>query len=633
MTDFREILRRYWGYPDFRGIQREIIESVAAGHDTLGLMPTGGGKSIAFQVPALAREGVCLVVTPLIALMKDQVANLCRRGIRAAAIYSGQTREEIQRHLDNALYGGYRFLYVSPERLATPLFLHKVRAMKVSLLTVDEAHCISQWGYDFRPHYLRIAEVRELLPDVPVLALTATATTRVVADICEKLAFRPGSRVFRMSFARENLRYVVRRAENKDDELLHVLRSVPGSAIVYTRSRNGTKELAARLQQEGIGALHYHAGLTSLDRDVRQRDWQEGRTRVMVATNAFGMGIDKPDVRLVLHYDLPDSLEAYFQEAGRAGRDGHTAYAVLLYNRADRLKLAHRVSETFPDKAYVARVYGDLASFFAIAEGEAEGRTYEFNIDHFCRVFHHFPVVLVGALNLLTQAGYIDFKEEDENSSRLLFLVSREELYHDFGLSTWEERVLNAVLRTYGGVFADYVSVDEADLARRCQLTPQQVYETLKLLTHHRIIHYVPTKHVPRITYLCRRLDVRYIELPPSVYDVRKAQYAERVGAMLSYAEEDDLCRSRFLLRYFDDEAPDCGHCDVCIARRAEGREPASRREAVDALKARYLALLADGQPHAADTLEGPPALRSQAFGELVEEGRVGMEGACYRLV
>lgn len=563
------ILRQYWGYDSFRGIQLDIINSIASGHDTLGLMPTGGGKSITFQVPTMAMEGLCLVVTPLIALMKDQVQNLRQRGIMAAAIYSGQTRSEVVQHLDNAIFGAYKFLYVSPERLSTEIFMNKVRRMKVCLITVDEAHCISQWGYDFRPHYLRIAEVRKLLPGVPVLALTATATRMVVDDIQQKLAFVDGQ-VYKMSFARPNLHYIVRPTGDKFAELLHILQCVDGSAIVYTRSRNGTREVADKLNEAGITALHYHAGLTSLDKDTRQQAWQRDQVRVMVATNAFGMGIDKPDVRLVVHKDVPDSLEAYFQEAGRGGRDGQVAYGVLLTDGEDAKRLSMHLTQAFPDRTYIRRVYADLASFFQIAEGEAEGRTFDFNMERFCHVFKHFPVLLVSALNLLTQAGYIHFSLEDENSSRVIFLVRRDELYGIDYLNSAEERVLNIIMRNTCGIFADYVPVDEERLAEKCGMTREQVYNHLRHLTQLRVLNYVPHKDTPQITYTCRRIDADQVQIMPDIYEVRRDQYRTRIDAMIRYFTETDMCRSRFLLHYFDDDGPDCGYCDVCIAREEE---------------------------------------------------------------
>lgn len=631
--DFRQILRTYWGYPDFRGIQRDIIDSISQGHDTLGLMPTGGGKSVTFQVPALAMDGLCLVVTPLIALMKDQVQNLRHRGIMAAAIYAGQSREEILRHLDNAIFGAYKFLYVSPERLSTSIFMTKVRRMKVCLITVDEAHCISQWGYDFRPQYLRIAEVRKLLPSVPVLALTATATKRVVADIQEKLAFSH-PRVFRMSFERPNLHYIVRQTDDKHAELLHILRRVEGSAIVYTRSRRRTREVAEFLRQQGMTAAFYHAGLTSLDKDTRQRAWQSGDVRVMVATNAFGMGIDKPDVRLVIHADVPDSVEAYFQEAGRGGRDGQVAYAVLLYDRQDAQKLSAKVAQNFPDREYIRNVYADLSSFYQIAEGEAEGRTFDFDIVRFCRVFHHHSVRLISALNLLTQAGYIQFCMEDENSSRVIFLVRRDELYDINYLNAHEERLLNALLRSDGAFFIDYVTVEEDRLGEDCDLTAEEVYKYLRHLTQLRILNYVPRKNTPHITYTQRRIDAQCIQLPHEIYEDRRAQYKQRVEAMIGYFHENDLCRSRYLLRYFDDDGSDCGYCDVCIARERDMEKPRSESAVAEAYR-QIVQTLADGKPHDIQFLvpAGSQRLeRQEALRRLVAEEAVEVDGLYIRL-
>lgn len=619
------ILRNYWGYADFRGIQLQIIESISNGHDTLGLMPTGGGKSITFQVPALATEGLCIVVTPLIALMKDQVQNLRRHGIMAAAIYSGQTRTEVLKHLDNAIFGAYKFLYVSPERLATPVFLNKVQRMKVCFITVDEAHCISQWGYDFRPHYLRIAEIRKIFPHVPILALTATATPAVVEDIKEKLAFREGSETFKMSFARKNLHYIVRKTLDKDQELLHILRCVEGSAIVYTRSRQGTRDVATMLENEGVGALYYHAGLTSLDKDARQALWQRGDKRVMVATNAFGMGIDKADVRLVIHMDVPDSLEAYFQEAGRGGRDGQVAYAVLLYGKDDVRKLTSHLPQMFPERAYIRKVYTDLASFYQIAEGEAEGRTFDFNIGRFCHVFHHFPVTLVSALNLLTRAGYIHFSLEDENSSRVMFLVTREELYNVNYLDKDEERLLNVLMRTNGGFFTDYVTIEEDRLGEMCGMTAEQVYECLRHITQLRVINYIPHKDTPQITYTMRRIDTQYVDIMPEIYEQRRDIYKAQVEAMIGYFTETDTCRSRYLLRYFDDDGPDCGYCDVCIAHESHVVQLTEEEKVADA-KQYVLDFIKDGRLYSISDLSQSgysSDVLQRALKDLVEDNRI----------
>ena len=436
--DYQLILKKYWGYDDFRGIQREIIESIGSGHDTLGLMPTGGGKSITFQVPAMAQEGVCVVITPLIALMKDQVMHLRKIGIRAAAIYSGLTREEIIVTLENCIFGGIKILYVSPERLESELFKVKLSHMKVSFITVDEAHCISQWGYDFRPSYLKIADIRKIKPDAPILALTATATPQVVDDMIEKLSksdlsqatpHQEGFRVFHMSFERKNLAYQVHISTDKYADLVRLLERFVGSAIVYVRSRRRSKEIAELLNEHCLNATFYHAGLDSTTKDQRQKDWQADRIRIMVATNAFGMGIDKPDVRLVVHIDCPDSLEAYFQEAGRAGRDGRPSKAVLLYNNSDERKLLKRIADNYPDKEYIRQVYDHLAYFYQVGIGSGEGATFEFDIEKFCHAFRHFPIQVYSALAILTNCGYITYTEETENKARVMFLISRNDFY------------------------------------------------------------------------------------------------------------------------------------------------------------------------------------------------------------
>lgn len=628
--DFKAILQKYWGYDDFRGIQLPIIESIASGKDTLGLMPTGGGKSLTFQVPTLGKEGMCLVITPLIALMKDQVARLKAQEIPAEALYSGLQKDDLERFLGNAVYGAYKFLYISPERLASESFRARVKKMHLCLIAVDEAHCISQWGYDFRPAYLRIGELREDFPQVPVLALTATATPRVVKDIQEKLGFRKKN-VFRMSFERRNLRYVVRQTEDKERELLHILNSVTGSAIVYTWTRDQTRNVADFLEQNGISAVYYHAGLNTFEKGVKQKLWKNGEIRVMVATNAFGMGIDKPDVRLVVHLNAPDSLEAYFQEAGRAGRDGLTAYAVLLYNHGDARTMKRRLTEAFPEREYIRKVYADLASFFQIAEGEAEGKTFEFDFLKFCRAFHHSEAKLQGALSLLTQAGYITFRDEEQGSSRLLFICKREDLYHWEDLAADEEKVIEAVLRIYGGVFANYVAIEEGYIAELTGLSADQVYDALKKLTFRRLLHYIPKKKVPRISYRTRRLDEKYIEIGKPIYEKRKSYYAESLKAMLHYCTEGRICRSRLLLHYFDDDCDDCGHCDVCIEQRKNPSEP--RPEEFNALVKRYEELLSDGLPHPpADFLhsEFPNSTHHAVMEFLLVERKMRMEDGMY---
>ncbi|MBE6247796.1 MAG: RecQ family ATP-dependent DNA helicase [Prevotella sp.] len=618
-SSYRQILNRYWGYDDFRGIQQQIIESIGSGHDTLGLMPTGGGKSITFQVPALSMEGVCLVVTPLIALMKDQVQHLQRLGIRAEAIYSGLQQNDILRILENCIFGGVKLLYVSPERLSSPLFQTKLRHMRISFITVDEAHCISQWGYDFRPSYLEIAKIRDIHPEAPVLALTATATPAVVDDIILKLKARDKQEetsfhVFRMSFERKNLTYLVSQTHDKPEELVHLFQLYQGAAIVYVRSRRRAREVAEYLMEAGLSATFYHAGLDHAEKDKRQEDWQQDRTRIMVATNAFGMGIDKPDVRLVVHYDCPDSIEAYFQEAGRAGRDGLPAQAILLYNHGDRAKLERRISEAFPEKDYIRQVYEHLAYFFQIATGDGYGVSREFNIELFCQRFHHFPIRVHAALQLLERAGYIEYDEEADHQARVRFLVSRDDLYRLNQVSDQEERVIVALLRSYGGLFADYGFIDESIVAQQAGLTPPQTYEILKALSQRHLLHFIPQRNMPYIRYMQRREDSENVQLPPAVYEERLAQYKERIHAMIHYAQSDHPCRSRQLLAYFGEHSDhNCGQCDVC---RSTAEEAPSATHHI-------LQLLSDRKAHPVSelaTLPYPQDAINAAVAELISE-------------
>lgn len=594
MMEYKEILRQYWGFSDFRGIQKEIIESIGRGQDTLGLMPTGGGKSITFQVPALSMDGVCIVITPLIALMKDQVDHLLAKGIRAAAIYSGMTRPEIIKTLENTIFGAVKILYVSPERLSSELFQTKLRHMKVSFITVDEAHCISQWGYDFRPSYLTIAALRDLLPGIPILALTATATPHVVDDIQERLKFARKN-VFRMSFERKNLSYVVRTTGDKLGELTHILRSVDGSAIVYVRSRKKCKEINELLTAQGFSSTFYHAGLDHLSKDERQKQWQEDRIRVMVATNAFGMGIDKPNVRLVIHMNCPDSIEAYFQEAGRGGRDGQKAYAVLLYNGYDKSKLHKRIAETFPEKDFIKLVYEHLAYFFQIGVGSGRYHTFSFEMDKFCNAFGHSPRLVDSALRIIQRAGYIYYENEPEAAPRLMFLLTRNELYRLNELTPLQDQVITVVLRQYGGVFNDYVFINEERIADIAGLTKQQIYLVLKSLSQRRILHYIPQRKIPFITYLTDRIDGDRLAISKEVYDERKRQFTDRIEAIISYATNDQVCRSRQLLSYLGQpHSPACHCCDVCLEKETDQESDDRMESALD----KILALLSDKELH-----------------------------------
>ena len=626
MNKYQEILKQYWGYDSFRDLQEEIITSIGEGKDTLGLMPTGGGKSITFQVPALAQEGICIVITPLIALMKDQVQNLRKREIKALAIYSGMTRQEILTALENCIFGNYKFLYISPERLDTEIFRTKLRSMKVSMITVDESHCISQWGYDFRPAYLKIAEIRELLPEVPVLALTATATPEVVTDIQARLKFREGN-VFRMSFERKNLAYIVRKTDNKTKELLYILQRISGSAIIYVRNRRRTKEITELLMNEGITADFYHAGLDNAVKDLRQKRWQSGEVRVMVATNAFGMGIDKPDVRIVLHLDLPDSPEAYFQEAGRAGRDGEKAYAVILYSKSDKTTLHKRVVDTFPDKEYILNVYEHLQYYYQMAMGDGFQCIREFNLEEFCRKFKYFPVPVDSALKILTQAGYLEYTDEQDNSSRILFTIRRDELYTLREMGKEAEALIQSILRSYTGVFTDYAYISEESLAVRTGLTRQQIYNILVTLTKRRIVDYIPRKKTPYIIYTRERLELRFLHIPPSVYEERKARYEARIKAMEEYVTTENICRSRMLLRYFGEKNEhNCGQCDVCLSKHATDN---LSEESYEEVKRQILDLLSHSPLTPAETADQIKAEKEdigQVIRYLLDEGELKMQ-------
>lgn len=628
MDKFQEILHTYWGYSDFRGIQRDIIESIANGRDTLGLMPTGGGKSITFQVPALAKEGVCIVITPLIALMKDQVQHLKERGIQAAAIHADMSRSEVVQTLENCIFGGIKILYISPERLASEIFQVKLRHISVSFITVDEAHCISQWGYDFRPSYLNIADIRTMKPGTPILALTATATPDVVNDIQEKLHFEKKN-VFKMSFERKNLAYIVRIVGDKDYEMIHILRCVGGAAIVYCRSRKHTKEIAALLNKNGIKSTFYHAGLLPTVKDERQRAWQNDEIRVIVATNAFGMGIDKPDVRMVIHIDCPDSLEAYFQEAGRAGRDGNKAYAVLLYDPSDERKLKKRIDDTFPPKDFIRNVYEHLAYFFQVGIASGRGKTFEFNIDKFSYIYKFFPIRVDAALRILERCGYIHYEDNPDGKARLMFCLNRNELYLLDNLSPKEDAIVTALLRTYGGLFTDYVYIDESLIAYQADTSIEQVYVTLKNFSARHIVQFIPRRKTPYITYAKDRIDGEKVIIPNEVWEQRREQYAHRIEGILRYAKEDYICRSRQLLAYFGEATQeDCHQCDVCLEQYTDNTTKDKYfKEAQQAIRL----LLGDHKPHFITELRDillPSQYVDEALEFLVGENQIHIDGS-----
>jgi ATP-dependent DNA helicase RecQ len=564
MEKYNQLLARYWGYSEFRPLQLEIIESVAAGNDTLGLMPTGGGKSITFQVFSLSQEGICIVITPLIALMKDQVENLHRKGIKALKIHSGMSGMEIKFTLDNAVWGDYKFLYVSPERLNSELFQERLIKMKVNLVAVDEAHCISQWGYDFRPSYLNIVRLRELLPEVKFLALTATATPAVVKDIQEKLGFK-NPNVLSKSFHRENLSYLVRMREDKMGYLFESLKKVKGSGIIYVRSRKGTREISSELRKRGISADFYHAGLSNMVRSTKQDDWLAGKTRVIVATNAFGMGIDKPDVRFVVHADPPDSLEAYFQEAGRAGRDGRKAAAALLFGNADKTKLKKHVTVAFPEIDSIRRIYQALCNYLQVAEGFGMGQVFEFGLQNFAQTFKFQQAMVYNSLKILQREGYIEFTEEVDSPSRIYFSVSRDDLYKFQIANATLDGFIKLILRSYTGLFTGYVNIDEELLARRAGIDQESVYNFLKHLRKSHIIDYIPKNRTPFIYFSKERIKPERLKITKENYDYRKKDFLKRIEAVIHYATHTTTCRSRLLLNYFgESDAPECGICDVC---------------------------------------------------------------------
>lgn len=600
-----EVLKQYWQYDAFRPMQRDIIQSALDGHDTLALLPTGGGKSICFQVPALCTEGVCLVISPLIALMKDQVENLKKRGILAAAIFSGMHYRDIDRLFDNAVYGGLKFLYISPERLMTDLAKERIKRMKINLLAIDEAHCISQWGYDFRPPYLEIAAIRAFMPNVPVLALTATATPDVVTDICKKLEFKKNHQVFQQDFERKNLSYIVRNVEDKEAKLLDIIKKTKGTSVVYVRSRKGTKQLAELLQKQGFKADYYHAGLDPEERNRRQDAWITNKTQVIVATNAFGMGIDKPDVRSVVHFDLPDSLEAYFQEAGRAGRDGKRSYAVLLVNKGDTTHLERNFEISFPEMKEIRRVYEALGSYLQLAVGAGEGQSFDFEIIEFAQRFKFDILQTYSCLKVLEQDGWLVYTEGVHQPSNLKFMVNREQLY-DFQLRKRElELVIKGLLRALSGALTDYVNFNELQIAQFLRMSVMDLERILHFLHNENIIDYRPRKDKPQIVFVRERTDTQHLSIDWNLYMFRKKRAEFRLKKSIEYVELD-ICRSMQLLQYFGQtDVQKCGVCDVCLEKDKDNldsndftifsekikslvkREPLSLKEIVDSFAER----------------------------------------------
>ncbi len=567
METIQQILTKHWGYSRFRPLQEDIINAILRGHDTLALLPTGGGKSICFQVPALSREGLCIVISPLIALMKDQVENLKKKNIPAIAIVSGMSRNEVDIALDNCIYGKIKFLYLSPERLGSELVRERIRKMKVSLLAVDEAHCISQWGYDFRPPYLAIAEVRELLPGVPVLALTATATPEVRKDIQEKLLFR-NQEVFTGGFERKNLSYVVLYEEDKQRKMTDILNKVPGSSIVYVRNRKKTKEIAEWLTKKKITADYYHGGLDALSRNMKQDSWKKGNCRVMVATNAFGMGIDKPDVRTVIHMGLPDSIEAYYQEAGRAGRDEKRSYAVILYNESDIAELRERAEKEYPAAEDIRRVYQALANAFQVAAGSGEGSSHDFDLTLFCNTFRLGRSLVIRSLSILEREGLLAASEPMGRPSRIHVLMSHKDLYHFEVTHPAFDRIMKTLLRSYEGMFQEYAAINEKEIASRCGMKEEEVAGQLRQLKTLKIIDYIPRNRMPVITFTTPRIDAKQLRISPENLALRKKVFVSKINAVIGYAEKNSKCRSQYLLSYLGEEIPQrCGNCDVCLGR------------------------------------------------------------------
>lgn len=626
----KRLLKQYWGYEEFRPGQEDIILSIMAGRDTLALMPTGGGKSITYQLPAMTRQGVCIVVTPLIALMKDQVDRLRKMGIQATAIHSGMSYHQIDIALDNCVYGDIKFLYVAPERLATEVFRLRVERMNVNLIAVDEAHCISQWGYDFRPSYLRIAEIRKRLPEVPVLALTASATELVANDIMHNLGFAD-KHIIRTSFARPNLSYAVRHTDDKQEQLLRIIRNVEGSGIVYMRSREGCEQMAEFLLANGFAASFYHAGLPHLERSTRQEEWIRGKTRIMVATNAFGMGIDKADVRFVVHYSMCDSLENYYQEAGRAGRDGKRSYAVLLVASDDTLRLQRHLETEFLPLDQVKDVYEKICSYLQVAIGDGAYTSHIFNIHDFCVKEHIYGGKVRAALKLLQQNGYMTLTEELENPARIMFCVSRDDLYRIRIDRQDLDHIIFTILRIYDGVFVEFRAIDEQEIATHSGYTVEHVKELLKRMWQMRIIRYIPSNSSPMIFFDEARLQRNNIYIAPETYLKRKALLSERFEQMIAYATNEQICRSKFLQDYFNDtETEDCGICDICLAKR---RQAKLSHENLEAEILRLLSQAPLTAREVAREIKAEPTAIAEAIKHLMEKEKISTSQECKLII
>lgn len=577
-----EILKKYWGFDTFRPLQQEIIDSVLAGNDTLALLPTGGGKSVCYQVPALVSEGTCLVVSPLIALMHDQVHQLEKKGIKAVAVTSAMNFKEIETVFNNAIYKTYRFIYLSPERIQTKLFLRKLESIPLNLVAVDESHCISQWGYDFRPSYLQIKKIREIKPNVPLLAVTATATKKTIEDIIKQLEFKPGHQTFKASFARPNLHYHIKKEDSKHEVLLNTCNKIQGSGIVYVRNRRKTREIADFLQRQKITTDYYHAGLAMTERAKKQNDWITNRRRVMVSTNAFGMGIDKPDVRFVVHMDLPDSLEAWFQEAGRGGRDGKTAYALTLFNEADIHQLEEQLEQSFPTIEQIKQVYAAICNFYQIAVGAGEGLSLLFKLDEISVKYNLAPVIIYNAVKFLEKENYFSYSELGYQQARLHFLVGKEQLYNYQVQNPTMDAFIKILLRSYAGLFEGYIALNEFKIARAARLDIKEVEKNLQKLSQLKLVDYIPASGLPCLVFMQARVDTRFLSISKEHYTNRKKQAREKTEAVIDFVSDKTTCRNRKILQYFNETVfEDCHTCDVCLhkAMKSEGNHLKNIRE------------------------------------------------------